>query len=315
MIKIEKKIVKNKPFFYLTEQINLGLSFKKNQVYIGKNIPKDLNVYYKKLQDKETELVNSNLRNIYTLDVQIPLEEYKKVETLRIKWKYFFINLSDYRKELFWRDFAIQFIFESNAIEGSKLSQKEVEKIIKKQYIKETAGKKEIKEVNNAIKAFELIRGNNFKLNQRSIVELHKIVTAGLDIEAGYKKVDIVVNNKKTVPPDKVRESMSDLLLWRKTQQKKKLHPFILATIFHNRFERIHPFSDGNGRVGRLLFVWMLLKSGYGVILFKNKKHRSYFSALDQADDGRPKKLFRHCIRVYKKTIQELEKGKKKIGE
>ena len=306
MIRIERKIIKNKPFFYLTEQINIGLYFKKIQVYIGKNIPNDLSAYYKKLQDKEIELIINNIEEIYALDAQISLEEYKKVETLRIKWKYFFINLSEYRKKLFWRDFAIQFIFESNAIEGSKLSQKEVEKIIKKQYIKKTAEKKEIIEVNNAIKAFELIRGNNFKLNQRSIIELHKIVTIGLDIEAGYKKVNIVVNNKKTVSPDEVRESMSELLLWKNTQQKKKLHPFILATIFHNRFERIHPFSDGNGRVGRLLFVWMLLKSGYGVILFKNKNRRSYFSALDQADNSRPRKLFRHCIRVYKKTVQDL---------
>ena len=306
MIKIEKKIVKNKPFFYLTEQINIGPSFKKIQAYIGKNIPNDLNEYYKKLQDKEIEVVNSNIEKIYLLDTQIPLAEYKKVETSRIKWKYFFTNLSDYKKELFWRDFAIQFIFESNAIEGSKLSQKEVEKIIKKQYIKRTAEKKEIIEVNNAIKAFKLIRGNNFKLNQRLIIELHKIVTSGLNIEAGYKKVDVVVNNKKTVSPDETRKSMSNLLLWQKAQQKKKLHPFILATIFHNRFEYIHPFSDGNGRVGRLLFVWMLLKSGYGVILFKNKNHISYFSALDQADNNRPRKLFRHCIRVYKKTIQNL---------
>ena len=306
MVKIERKIIKNKPFFYLAEQINIGPSFKKIQVYVGKNIPKDLNAYYKKLQDKEVELVNDNIKKIYILDTQIPLEEYKKVETLRIKWKYFFMSLSDYRKELFWRDFAIKFIFESNAIEGSKLSQKEVEKIIKKQYLKKTSKKKEIREVNNAIKAFELIRGDNFKLNQCSIIKLHRLVTNNLGIEAGYKKVNIVVNNKNTVPPDEVRESMSELLLWQKTQQKKKLHPFILAAIFHNRFEHIHPFSDGNGRVGRLLFVWMLLKSGYGVILFKNKNHRSYFSALDQADNNRPRKLFRHCIRVYKKTIRGL---------
>ena len=48
MIKIERKIVKNKPFLYLTEQINIGSSFKKNQVYIRKNIPNDLDAHYKK---------------------------------------------------------------------------------------------------------------------------------------------------------------------------------------------------------------------------------------------------------------------------
>jgi hypothetical protein len=47
-----------------------------------------------------------------------------------------FVNLSKNKKEEFWRDFAIKFIFESNAIEGSKLSQKEVEAIVKKKYIK-----------------------------------------------------------------------------------------------------------------------------------------------------------------------------------
>ncbi len=50
MIRTERKIVKNKPFFYLTEQTNTGLSFKKIQVYIWKNIPNDLGVYYRKLQ-------------------------------------------------------------------------------------------------------------------------------------------------------------------------------------------------------------------------------------------------------------------------
>ncbi|MCK5026886.1 MAG: hypothetical protein KAS07_00555, partial [Candidatus Pacebacteria bacterium] len=78
MIKIERKIVKNKPFFYLTEQINVGSSFKKIQVYIGKNIPKDLSGYYKKLQNKEIELVSANIEKIYILDPQVSLEEYKK---------------------------------------------------------------------------------------------------------------------------------------------------------------------------------------------------------------------------------------------
>ena len=306
MIKIERKIVKDKPFFYLTEQINIGSSFKKIQVYIGKNIPNNLSEYYAKLQNKEIEIVNDNIETIYALDIQIPIEEYKKIEILRIKWKYFFINLSDYKKEQFWRGFAIKFIFESNTIEGSKLSEKEVEKIIKKQRIKKTVEKKEIIEVNNAIKAFELIRGGNFKLSQLSIIELHRLVTNNLDIEAGYKKKNIIVNNKETVSPNKVRKNMSELLAWFSGQRKKKTHPFILATIFHNRFEYIHPFKDGNGRIGRLLFVWMLLKSGYSVILFKNKNRTSYFSALDQADNDRLQKLFRYCIRVYKRTAKDL---------
>ncbi|MFH1838388.1 MAG: Fic family protein [Candidatus Kuenenbacteria bacterium] len=306
MVKIEKKFIKNKPFFYLIEQINISGLFKKIQVYIGKNIPKNLGPYYNKLREKEIILVNDNIEKIYTLDLRLPIEEYKKIEILRAKFKYAFLNLSENKKEKFWRKFAIMFIFESNAIEGSKLSQKEVEAIVKKKYLKKSINQKEILEVDNSIKAFELIRSKNFIINQISIINLHKIITKGLDIAKGYKKVNIIVNNKETVPSTEVRESMRNLLLWLNIQKKKKLHPFISAVDFHARFEYIHPFSDGNGRVGRLLFIWMFLKFGYGVMLFKNKNRQSYFSALDQADNDRSQKLYRHCVRVYKKTIEEL---------
>ena len=303
MIKIIKKNIKNKPFFYLSTQVNVGLNYQKIQVYIGKNIPNDLCSFYEKLRQKEIKLVKNSIKNLYVLDGEIPLEEYQKIETLKIKFKYAFLDIPEYKIEKFWREFAIMFIFESNAIEGSKLSQKEVAAIIKKQYIKKSIDQKEIIEVHNSIKAFKLIRSNNFKLNQLSIINLHKLVTQGLDIPTGYKKQKIIVNNKETVAPKDVRKSMSNLINWWQKQKKEKQHPFILAIKFHAKFEYIHPFSDGNGRVGRLLFIWMLLQSNYGIILFKNNNRQSYFSALDKADEGRFKKLYWHCIRTYKQTL------------
>jgi len=306
MVKIEKKFIKDKPFFYLTEQINIGGYFKKIQVYIGKNIPKNLGPYYDGLRQKEIKLVNDNIKKIYAVDSRLPIEEYKKIEALRARFKYAFLNLPKNKKEEFWREFAVMFIFESNAIEGSRLSRKEVAAIIKKQYIKKGLNRKEIFEVNNSIKAFNLIRSGNFILNQRSIINLHEIITKGLGVSRGYKKENIIVNNKETISPAKVRKSMRDLLLRQSIQKKKKLHPLVSAADFHASFEYIHPFSDGNGRVGRLLFIWMFQKSGHGVMLFKNKNRQSYFSALDQADNGRPQKLYRHCARVYKETIKEL---------
>jgi Fic family protein len=306
MIKIEKKIIQSKPFFYLTKQINIGKKYKKIQVYLGKNIPKDLNGFYDKLQDKEIELVSGNVSKIFKLDKKISLDEYKKIETCRVEWQYRYLKLSEYQKELLWLKFAIQFIFESNAIEGSRLSKKEVEAIVRKKKIKKSIQRKEILEVVNSIKAFELIRGDEFKLNQLSIKKLHEITTKGLDIEKGYKKESIIVNNKETTPPKQVQKEIKDLLDWWNEKKKEKTHPLIMSVIFHQRFELIHPFTDGNGRVGRLLFNWMLLKSGYGVILFKNSSRRSYFSALDQADNGRFQKLYWQVIEVYKKTIKDF---------
>jgi len=88
----------------------------------------------------------------------------------------------------------------------------------------------------------------------------------GLGIKYGYKKEDIVVNNKKTSPPKIVREEMTKLIKWWNESIKNKNNQFLLAIKFHQKFELIHPFSDGNGRVGRLILIWMLIKSSYGII-------------------------------------------------
>jgi Fic family protein len=303
MIKIEKKFVKNKPFFYLTEQININGKFKKIQVYIGKNIPNDLSAYYRQIEQKERDLIFKNLSKIYDLDKKINKVEYEKIEEARIRWKYWQIQSSEKEIERMWRFIAIQFIFESNAIEGSRLSQKEVETIAQKKYIKKSLPRKEIIEVENSVKAFKHILDDAWQMNERTIIGLHNILIKGLDIDRGFKKKEIIVNNKKTTPPGQVRKELSDLLAWWQDNRKKREHPIILASKFHQRFEKIHPFSDGDGRVGRLIFNWMLLKNNYGPIIFRNKNRQAYFSALDQADEGRFIKLYRHSFEAYRNTI------------
>ena len=64
MIKIEQKNIGNKPFYYISEQINIGGKFKKIQVYVGKIIPNNLSQYYSKLEAKEIDLFLNNINNI-----------------------------------------------------------------------------------------------------------------------------------------------------------------------------------------------------------------------------------------------------------
>lgn len=302
MIKIEKKNINNKDFYYISEQLLLNGKKKKIQVYVGKKIPKELFEYCKKLRQKEVDLIPLYLSG-FELDGKITKKEYEKIEKIRIDWKYWNFLNSDFKKELKWREFSISFIYESNAIEGSKLSKIEVEKIIKNKYVKKSIERNEVLEARNSICVFNIIRDKNFRLNQRSIIKLHTLLTKGLGIEVGFKKKEIVINNKNTTPPGKVRGDLAKLLTWYCNTKKKKSHPLLLATKFHQRFEAIHPFADGNGRVGRLIYNWMLIQSRYGSILIQNKNRSAYFSALNQADEGRNVKLYRFCFRAYHKAI------------
>ncbi len=303
MPQIYKKFIQDKPYYYLSEQIRIKGKNNKIQLYLGKNIPNDLSEYYDKLFLKEKQLIKDRLDDLFVFDNVFSREQVFKIEDLKTKLKYKMLNLSDFKKEQLWTRYAVQFIFESNAIEGSKLSQAEVNSIVQKKQLKKTIERREIREVKNSIEAFNLIRNNKFKLNQHTIINLHKLLVDGLDINTGYKKVDIIVNNKKTTPVGHVRSEMNSLLNWLKDSKKSKRHPLAIASDFHQRFEYIHPFEDGNGRVGRLLFNFVLSQYGYPPILFLYQNRRSYFSALNQADDGRKNKWYWHVVGVYKNSI------------
>jgi len=304
MPKIYQKISQNKPYFYLIENLVAGKKKKKIQVYLGKSVPNKLSRYYLALVEKEKEFFAENVKNNFGIDKIFDKEQILKILYLKIDFKYKMLGITDFKKEQVWTRYAVQFIFESNAIEGSKLTPDDVNSIVKKKHVKKSIEKREIKEVRNSIKAFNLIRSKDFKLNQHHIINLHKLLVNGLDINVGYKKVDIVVNNKPTTPAGEVRKDMKKLLDWYKQNKKKKIHPLQLAADFHQRFELIHPFEDGNGRVGRLLFNWILLQHNCPPILFLYQNRRKYFSALKQADEGRKNKWYWFCIETHKKSVK-----------
>ena len=80
---------------------------------------------------------------------------------------------------------------------------------------------------------------------------------------------------------------MDLLLKWINDQQ---LHPFVRAVIFHHKFEKIHPFMDGNGRTGRMLMNVLLLKEHYPPIIIRKKNRTAYLDVLRKADKTAPLK-------------------------
>ena len=111
----------------------------------------------------------------------------------------------------------------------------------------------------------------------------------------------------KTTPPEKIEQEMSDLISWYE-KNKKKLHPLRLATEFHARFEKIHPFEDGNGRTGRIFLNAMLLESGYPPLIIRKTAKVAYFSSLEAYDNGYKDKLERFLLDKIKKTFENFFK-------
>jgi Fic family protein len=97
---------------------------------------------------------------------------------------------------------------------------------------------------------------------------------------------------------------MQELINWYKVN--KKLNPFVLAIIFHHNFEKIHPFADGNGRTGRLLMNYILIKNNYPPIIITKKNREIYLDALESADKSENySKLLQFLLEEYKKGYWE----------
>jgi len=206
-------------------------------------------------------------------------------------------------------EFAKEFIFNSNNIEGSKIPAEKVKEIIDKGDTKYD-NLNEVKEVKNSILAFEYLK-KSFKFNLSSIKRLYHILTKDLFMignipyPKGFKKENVIVGNSQTTPPQKVEEELIALLKWYKLN-KNKLHHLILAFEFHRRYEFIHPFRDGNGRTGRLIMNKILMSAGYSPIIVYKDNKLSYFNAIEKTIDGKLKNYYQFMLEQADKSYDYL---------
>ena len=140
----------------------------------------------------------------------------------------------------------------SLAIEGNTLSEEQISTILEGKHV--IAPLREVQEVRNAIKVYEKYPEWN-PTNEADLLEAHALLMLGLlDAPGRYRRGGIAVAGGGEVhhigpSPNRVPRLMSNLLTWLNGAAE---HPLIASSVFHYEFEFIHPFEDGNGRMGRL---------------------------------------------------------------
>jgi len=205
--------------------------------------------------------------------------------------------------------FMIENTYNSNAIEGNSLTLRETAAILLEGA---TIAQKPIKDHLEAIghrDAFNYVVDmikDNVPLSQKSIRDIHALVLMNDAKNRGsYRKypVEILGATHMPPPPEQVPIMMSELIDSYKNDTR---HPIEKIADFHIKFERIHPFIDGNGRSGRLLLNLELMRAGYAPVNIKFKDRDSYYTCFDDYEATGNSNKFIELIAQY-----ELEEMKK----
>jgi Fic family protein len=308
---IEKKNIKGKSYLSFVKKV----SFMSKVFVIKKHIGAEPLIVNKEkyLLDHIEELSNEefNFRNNFLKQVKQEISHNEnlpdKIELKSIKIG----NLIEGKKcnQLVNTEFAKDFIFNSNNIEGSKIPPEKVREIIDTGDTKYN-NRNEVKEVKNSVLAFEYLQ-KSFKFNLLSIKRLYHILTKDLFMQGnihyprGFKKEENIVGNSQTTSPEKVEIELVNLLNWYKAN-KNKIHPLILAFEFHRRYEFIHPFRDGNGRTGRLIMNKILMNAGYSPIIVYKENKLSYFNVLEKSKEGKLKSYYQFMLEQADKSYDYL---------
>lgn len=182
--------------------------------------------------------------------------------------------------ELF-NQFLLEYVYNTNRIEGNALTLEQVSDYITGRGIPDTSNK-DLNETMNTKEAFEWMLANMGKPFDQSLVEtLHFFTEKNISSERGrYKRIYNHVGGHPTTPPKAVPMRMKQLFKWY-NKNEAHLNPIILASVVHQQFVMIHPFADGNGRVARLIFNFIILKKGYLPIIFKADSKQGYYQAIE----------------------------------
>ena len=198
----------------------------------------------------------------------------------------------------------IKFAFNSNRIEGSTLNEEQTRYIYETKTIgqidKNNIKINDIIETHNHFKCLDyIIKKGRKKLSENIIKEIHKILKSGtLDSEdvnfnvGGYKKLNNVVEGITTAKVEEVSEKMKTLVNNYNNIKKIGIDDIIN---FHYLFERIHPFQDGNGRVGRLVIFKECLKNNIIPFIIYNENKIEYYKGLKEYSSNK-KPLKNICI-------------------
>ena len=316
MVYITSKIIGKKRRFFLAKSIRIGKEVKKILIPVGDKEPGKTGI--DKLKEtldpliciKEAKLKAQYTSKRYRSEFFNP-GEIQKLEILRLYYKNYLHKLNPGELEKYMENFLVRYVYNTTGIEGNSTTLPETAQILIKKITPSGKNIREIYEIANYEKLIEFMDAYSGDISKKLILGIHSIILKNIDDDNAGRfrniKVHIIGSDLKLPDPGQIEQKMDDLIR-HYYASKKETYPLETAAIFHHKFERIHPFVDGNGRVGRELLNFILKKCDFPPVILEVKHRQEYIRALMSADKGNYERLIRFITDTLYRQYDDLLK-------
>ena len=272
----------NKRYFYLQHSLRKAKKVITKEKYLGTKVPANIDDLISTFKEEVQEDINKKL------------EKIKK--HFQIEWKR--IPKSAKEKEL--EEISIAFTYNTNAIEGSTITLEEAREIIHDK-ISPNKPLRDVRETEAHSKVFLQMLKEDKEITKELLLTWHKDIFGETKLDIAGKFRDYLVRVGPHLAPD--WQDVENLMnvFFEFVNNSKKMNPVELAGRAHYKFEKIHPFGDGNGRIGRLLMNFILWHNGYPMLIIEYKKRKSYYKALQKDENYFVSYFIRRYLTIHKK--------------
>ncbi|MBI2631443.1 Fic family protein [Candidatus Pacearchaeota archaeon] len=303
MVYIYKKPIGNKNYYYLRASEKKGKRLiTKDIAYLGSSIEEvksnlnNLTKFKEQIREsykKINSFLESNhfLEKVHKLKLKKDLylkDKIEEVEACKLHYHSVFNKFDKLTKKEIFKNYVIEFAYNTAFIEGNTINLEEARNLLNDGITPKGKTLREIYDLQNTEKVFfEVLNKFNSKLNHELIINIHDKLLEKIDERKGYRYLDIrVIRSNFDATPGKYVKTDMDLLLNWYNENKNKLNPLVMAIIFHHKFEKIHPFMDGNGRTGRMILNFILLKNSMPPNIIHKKTRKEYLEVMRKADES-----------------------------
>ncbi|MFH1221465.1 MAG: Fic family protein [Candidatus Micrarchaeota archaeon] len=216
------------------------------------------------------------------------------------------------------KKFEVEMTYNSNAIEGNRLTLKETYLVLERGMTIGGRSMREHLEATNhrdAISTMENMVKKGKRITEADVLMLHAVILDKINPEwAGfYRNGPVAITLAKHRPPSykEISEKMKEIVALL-NEDSKGIKAVEAAAAIHHKLVYLHPFWDGNGRLARLLMNIKLMRAGFPPTVLRKKERTSYYNALEKADEGELGPLttmiakdVERALELYLKTIEE----------